>query len=107
MSIKRYDEHPDGGGMREDVLGAYVKSDDIRHLLFSRNVDDDAESLARQIWGYFKGDSTGGTTAMQWFDANKSLGGPAHIINLCRAALVDSFPDPFQSPTQPRRQRRQ
>lgn len=48
----------------------------------------DAETLARQIWGYFRGDSTGGTTAMQWFDNNKSLGGPAHIINLCRSALA-------------------
>ncbi|KRA63072.1 hypothetical protein [Rhizobium sp. Root651] len=46
-----------------------------------------AEDLARQIWGYFKGDSTGGTGAMQWFDNNKSLGGPAHVIALCRSAL--------------------
>jgi hypothetical protein len=51
------------------------------------NVDARAEALARQIWGYFKGDSTGGTTAMQLFDNNKSLGGPAHIIELCRKAM--------------------
>ncbi|ASR12101.1 hypothetical protein CHY08_34155 (plasmid) [Rhizobium leguminosarum bv. viciae] len=30
MTVKRYDEHPDGGGMREDVLGAYVKFDDVK-----------------------------------------------------------------------------
>lgn len=28
--IKRYDEHPDGGGMREDVLGGYVKFADVK-----------------------------------------------------------------------------
>ncbi|XAI95155.1 hypothetical protein [Microcystis phage Mwe-JY13] len=50
-------------------------------------VETRAETLARQIWGYFKGDSTGGTTAMQWFDNHKHMGGPAHIISLCRAAL--------------------
>ncbi|MDV4166228.1 hypothetical protein R1538_34830 [Rhizobium leguminosarum] len=33
MTVKRYDEHPDGGGMREDVLGAYVKFDDVKDLL--------------------------------------------------------------------------
>lgn len=52
-----------------------------------------AEELARQLWGYFKGDSTGGTTAMQWFDNNKSLGGPARIIELCRSALSAQVQD--------------
>lgn len=52
-----------------------------------------AEALARQIWGYFKGDRTGGSSAMQWFDNNKSLGGPSHVIDLCRAALSRSASD--------------
>lgn len=56
----------------------------------STHVDARAEALARKIWGYFKGDSTGGTTAMQWFENNKSLGGPAHIIELCRKAMNPS-----------------
>lgn len=52
-----------------------------------------AEDFARQLWGYFKGDSTGGTTAMQWFDNNKSLGGPARLIELCRSALSAQVQD--------------
>lgn len=31
--LKRYDEHPDGGGMREDVLGGYVRTADILELI--------------------------------------------------------------------------
>ncbi|WP_425962639.1 hypothetical protein [Rhizobium nepotum] len=52
-----------------------------------------AEGLAQQIWGYFKGDSTGGTSAIQWFDNNKSLGGPAYVIALCRSALSAQVQD--------------
>ncbi|QNP78389.1 hypothetical protein [Agrobacterium tumefaciens] len=52
-----------------------------------------AEEFARQLWGYFKGDSTGGTTAMQWFDNHKSLSGPARLIELCRSALSAQVQD--------------
>jgi hypothetical protein len=52
-----------------------------------------AEDLARELWGYFKGDSTGGTTSMRWFDNNKSLGGPAHVIKLCLNALSKNIDD--------------
>lgn len=40
-----------------------------------------AENLARTIWGYFKG----GPDAIAWFDNNKSLGGPAWLIEQCRS----------------------
>jgi len=43
---------------------------------------------ARKVWGYFKGGSAGGTEAMQWFDNNKSCGGPAYLIEVFRAALA-------------------
>ena len=43
---------------------------------------------ARKVWGYFKGGSAGGTEAMQWFDNNKSCGGPAYLIKVFRAALA-------------------
>lgn len=52
----------------------------------ANNVEARAEVLAGQIWAYF--DRTGGATATRWFKENKSLAGPAHIIELCRKAMT-------------------
>ncbi|WP_415280156.1 hypothetical protein [Brucella sp. BZ] len=44
-----------------------------------------AENLARTFWGYFEG----GPDAIAWFDNNKSLGGPAWLIEQCRSQAVE------------------
>jgi hypothetical protein len=46
------------------------------------------DNFARQIWGYFKGDSAGSTASMKWFDNNKRLGGPAYIREIVRSAML-------------------
>lgn len=46
-----------------------------------------AEQTASLVWGYFKGDSAGSRCAREWFDNNKTLGGPAHIIAIIQSAL--------------------
>lgn len=40
-TIKRYDEHPDGGGMREDELGAYVRFEDYANEIRILTVQED------------------------------------------------------------------
>lgn len=46
-----------------------------------------AEDVARQIWLYFRGRDETPVEAGAWFDNNKSLGGPARIIELVRSVV--------------------
>lgn len=53
------------------------------------SLDERADALARRVWAYFHD----GPVSAMWFDNNKDLGGPAHIRDLCRAALSVPLPE--------------
>lgn len=50
-----------------------------------------AIDCARRAYGYWRGDSTGGSSAMSYFDNNRGLGGIAYTIEMMEGCIRDAL----------------
>lgn len=58
-------------------------------------LDETAFKIAQSLWGYFHGGSAGSHDAMLWFANNRTLGGPAHVIERVKSHLIPKATPPI------------